>query len=638
MDAHDAANAPDGPKRDAAVDSDGSAGPSAAISDCRFLGLILLVAFSCSTCLIGIRSGPALGDHEAINALAARDAIETGRYLIPHVSDVPWIRKTPLGIWLIAATAFISGDELNSRPVSEFSARLPSALAGITTALIVCWLGTMLFGHRGGLIAGFIGAGCAGTVFFAHNAQVEMVLTMLCTLTLALFWRGAMCATPHRGYLAAFYAVFATSMMAKAPLPLAVVGLSLFVFWFVTVPLLESTNRVPYIPANPTRRLYTSFVDQIRKLKLIWLFPGVLVFLVVAGAWPLYVYLNVENALDLWRIEYLARFTGDLSDKVHPAWYYIPIALGLTFPFLASLPEAVIGLFLPRYARNRRGAAFALTIALVTTAFLSTAAFKRPHYLAAALPAYCLLLAPVIERLFFGPVFASARTVRVACVSIVLILISLAVGGSVYAQREFAELVRPGLIAIGGSIILWCMASAAFAVGRRASAFALLLLGVPVLIVMGGPLSHRIMRNASPSARALAREFVARGIGPGDDILWADSRPNATIEFYSGLRVRRLVDEIEMSKLREGRNSVSSVVKNEIAERIAKRLSAPRPAYIVLSRKYYERLAQSGDISHSVLFRLDGLCDDPGDDLVVFTQPKAGNTPKGLPSGGSPPE
>jgi 4-amino-4-deoxy-L-arabinose transferase-like glycosyltransferase len=433
--------------------------------------------------------------------------------------------------------------------------------------------------------------------------------------------------TPGRLFMVAFYIAFALAMMAKAPLPLAVVGLSLFVYWFVTVPIVEATSRVPYNPAGAASRWFGATVAQFRRLGSLWIIPGGIVFMIVAGAWPLYVYLKIDNALDLWRIEYLDRYTGELSDKVKPAWYYIPIIFAMTFPFLVSIPEAVVGPFLPRYANYRRGTAYALTWALVATAFVSTAAFKRPHYVLSALPAFCLLLAPVLERLYFGTVFAGARAIRAVCVVVPVIFVGLFIGGGVYVQRHYPTLLQPGLFAFGAALLVWCAACVAFARNLRTSSFALVLLSVPLLVELGMPVARGVVLNADSSAQALAKGFTERGVGPADDIFWADSRPNATIEFYSGLRIRKLVDEIEMASIREGRRSVSADLRREIAERIGQRLNENRPVYMILSRKHYERLVQAGEIHHRVLFRLDGLCEDPGDDLVVFTQPAVSDAP-----------
>ena len=62
----------------------------------RRLGVLGLAAFALATCLVGLKGGPALGDHECINALAARQTLEAGDWLIPHLEEIPRIRKPPL--------------------------------------------------------------------------------------------------------------------------------------------------------------------------------------------------------------------------------------------------------------------------------------------------------------------------------------------------------------------------------------------------------------------------------------------------------------------------------------------------------------------------------------------------------------
>jgi hypothetical protein len=208
-----------------------------------------------------------------------------------------------------------------------------------------------------------------------------------------------------------------------------------------------------------------------------------------------------------------------------------------------------------------------------------------------------------------------------------VVLACLFIAGGFYVRRHYPILLQPALLACGAAILVWCAACVAFARNLRTSSFALVLLGMPLLVVLGMPVARGVMLDVDPSARALAKGFTDRGIGPADDIFWADARPNETIEFYSGLRVRKLVDEIELAGIRDGRRSVSADLRREIAERIAQRLHENRPAYMILSRKHYERLAQAGQIPHRVLFRLDGLCEDPEDDLVVFTQPAVSDAP-----------
>ena len=99
--------------------------------------------------------------------------------------------------------------------------------------------------------------------------------------------------------------------------------------------------------------------------------------------------------------------------------------------------------------------------------------------------------------------------------------------------------------------------------------------------------------SVNREADELAILLREHGIERTAEIYWADGRPNAAIEFYTGLPVWRLMDLLEMAAVREGRQSVSSELQEMIAGRIKERLSDPQPAYFIMSRKYFDRLVIS---------------------------------------------
>jgi len=586
--------------------------------------MIALITMSVLTCLVGLHEGPPMGDHECINALAARNALQSGDWLIPMVNDAPLIRKMPLGVWLVAAASYVQGAAEGSEPVTPFSARLPSVLAGIGAVLVTAWLGSMLFGRRGGLIAGFICAGCTATVFYSRNAQVDMVLTFFTTLAFACFWRGAMHEQPSRGFMVWFYTAFALAMMAKAPLPLATVGLSLFVYWFVTAPLLAATMNGQRASGGFLRRFFGEWTGQIARLRTLWLLPGIALFVVLVGVWPAYVATQIDNALELWRIEYLSRFTGELSDNSRPVWYYLPLIFGLTLPFMLSIPEAVVAPFLPRYAAQRRGLAYAFTWALAATCFLSSSEFKRPHYLLSVVPAYCLLLAPVIDRLFFGVVSSVGRSARVTCRVLPALLAVGGIAGGVWVRQEYPGLFMPYSIAYVAAFLVWTTACWAYAHNRRLSSFALLNLGVPVMVLVMWPaLGKGAGLNAETDA--LAAAIKEHGIRPSEVFYWVDGQPNFALSFYHGISVRRLIDEVEMASLRTGRREVSSEVRLELVRRLQERLRDEPPAYFIGDAGSFDKLSQRTDLAVKAVVRLNGFHSDEEDELVVFTRDTRGD-------------
>ncbi|MCH7701128.1 MAG: hypothetical protein IID37_05530 [Planctomycetes bacterium] len=288
-------------------------------------------------------------------------------------------------------------------------------------------------------------------------------------------------------------------------------------------------------------------------------------------------------------------------------------------PFMASLPEAVAAPFLTRYAPQRRGLAFALTWAVIGTGFLSAAAFKRPHYLLSVVPAYCLLLAPVIDRLFFGVLSTANRLVRVTCYGVPLLLAAGAVVGGFALQKQYPLLLGPYVFASAGAFLVWTAACLTYVRGRRTAAFVLSNLGVPLLLLVVWPAASKAI-EVNSEAEALAAAFREHGIGGDDEIISADRRPNASLAFYSGIQIHRLINENEIAGFRHDRLTVSELLLEESARRMQERLNETEHRVIViLHAKYYQMLSRRDDFSVQVLFRLDGYHDDAEDELVVVT-------------------
>jgi 4-amino-4-deoxy-L-arabinose transferase-like glycosyltransferase len=80
-----------------------------------------------------------LFDWDEINfAECAREMLVTGEYLRPQINFAPFWEKPPLFIWFQAVSMHFLG-------VNEYAARLPNAICGITTLLVIYHLGKRLY-------------------------------------------------------------------------------------------------------------------------------------------------------------------------------------------------------------------------------------------------------------------------------------------------------------------------------------------------------------------------------------------------------------------------------------------------------------------------------------------------------------
>jgi len=144
-----------------------------------------------------------------------------------HLNDTVYTQKPPLYFWL-AALAGTPGSH-----VSEFAARLPSALAGLLGVALTLWIGRRLIpGRFVPLLAGGILATSFRFVFTARRAQLDVLLTTLELFAIAcfLFLDARRSAAPSRRDILALvglHSALGLAALTKGPagwLPLAVIA------------------------------------------------------------------------------------------------------------------------------------------------------------------------------------------------------------------------------------------------------------------------------------------------------------------------------------------------------------------------------------------------------------------------------
>src|SRR3954465_11360591 len=86
-------------------------------------------------------------EDEPKNAVWGQEMLQRGDWIVPTLNGALRTDKPILLYWCMLAVYNLLG-------VSEFAARLPSALAGMGTVILTFHLGRLMFDRRTGLLAG----------------------------------------------------------------------------------------------------------------------------------------------------------------------------------------------------------------------------------------------------------------------------------------------------------------------------------------------------------------------------------------------------------------------------------------------------------------------------------------------------
>ncbi len=106
---------------------------------------------------------------EALRAIIAQDFLNTGNWIVPTLYGEPLLTKPPGMYAAIAAVSWPFGG------VSDWSARLPSALAATATVYLFFWYFRRVFGTRGGLVAALIVPASVMWLDKATAAEIDML-------------------------------------------------------------------------------------------------------------------------------------------------------------------------------------------------------------------------------------------------------------------------------------------------------------------------------------------------------------------------------------------------------------------------------------------------------------------------------
>ncbi|MDE3018098.1 MAG: glycosyltransferase family 39 protein [Nitrospirota bacterium] len=487
--------------------------------------LWLLLALAGLLFFLGLGTLGLTDRDEGSNAEAAREMVESGDWITPTLNGEPRFAKPAFLYWLISGTYRLVG-------VSEFAARLPSAVFGL--ALILLQYGFL--SRTRGATQGFLGALMlllnVEIVAISRLVLTDSVLIFFTTLALFGFWLGFHGTGKARHYLWLLYIGMALGTLTKGPIGFA-------------VPLLAI---VPYLTLTHRWRQFwqTGFP-----------LAGTLLFLALALPWYA-VMLAIHGAsyTTSAQADTVGRFRNVIGGHGGTPFFYVPVLLVGFFPWSGFLPVALYrglrhwrGYWTDRRADKGEGAQelelFASLWIVAAFIFFSASATRLPHYIGPLFPAAALLTALYWHRCLQDPATAGLRaSLRVLIVTGSLLGFALAASPALYASfvdkmtKEFpmAPQVDPGIGPPASGFVLLIGTALAGYLGlsreRRGAAFwtASVTIGLVLLVSLQITIPRFSRYFVSPPQELAFTAGV--NLGPTDRlILYGPPRPS--LIFYA---------------------------------------------------------------------------------------------------------
>jgi len=468
----------------------------------RRWALPLLLAIMALAYLLPLGSHGLWIPDETRYAQISQDMLLGGNWVSPHFLSVRYFEKPVAGYWMIALGQAVFGQNL-------FGVRFASALS-TALSVVLCYLiaGRLWNQPRKSFACALLYMSFTVIAGTAGYANLDPQFTFWVNLSLVALWFALDSRTRGQRLLgwSALGLACGMGFMTKG-----------FLAWLL-----------PVLIALPW------MIWQKRWRELLTYGPlAIGVAIIVSLPWALAVHAREP---DYWRFffwhEHIRRFAGDDAQHNAPWWYYLPLLLAFSLPWLALLPPALKQAW---QSRRQANIAFLLLWLLMPLFFFSLSKGKLPSYILPCLLPLALLLGHALaDRLSLEQV-GSLRVNGLLNLGLgVLILLAV-----VYLQLKKPiydhELHNLMLVFIG--LIGWIMCNLLQAFRPlqcwAAPAFGSLLLvgllpaGLPNSVVANKMPDQFILDHAAELGQT--HHLLSNDLGAASALAWRLQRPNVAL-------------------------------------------------------------------------------------------------------------
>ncbi|UOK36092.1 lipid IV(A) 4-amino-4-deoxy-L-arabinosyltransferase [Pseudomonas palleroniana] len=437
-------------------------------------------------------------------AQISQEMLLTGKWASPHFMGIRYFEKPAAGYWMIALGQAIFGQNL-------FGVRFASALSTGLSILLVYLVSRRLWNDpQKSLISSVLYMSFVSVALLGGYANLDPQFTFWVNLTGVALW---FCfdSTTRRGRLWSWALLgFACGMgfMTKG-----------FLAWLLPVLI-----ALPYA-------IWQKRLGELVGYGIV----AVVVAIAVSVPWALAVHLQEP---DYWNFffwhEHIQRFAGEDAQHAEPFWYYLPLMVAFSLPWVALLPSTVKQAWVDKRLPKT---AFLLLWLLMPLAFFSLAKGKLPSYIMPCLLPLALLMGSTLsDKLSQG----KARALRInGGLNLVIGVLALLAISWFQLKKPIYE---PGqetlsLVLVFTFLFGWIVANLLQA-ARPLTLWAAPVVGSWLLVALvPAALPHSVVYNKTPDQFIIdhlqelqpTTALLSNDLGAASALSWRVSRPEITL-------------------------------------------------------------------------------------------------------------
>ncbi len=443
--------------------------------------LILFLLYVCLFSGLGVLG--LVGPDEPRYAAIARAMLETDDWITPRLWGTPWFEKPVLYYWTAGIAMRLFG-------VSEFAARLPSALAALLAVVAIKWTALRTYGVGAAWYSLLMLTTSVAMIGFSRAASPDMLFAGLLTAAMAVACE--MLLKPHPGSILriAFGFFLGAAVLAKGPAAVILAG-GATLLWAAH----SRQWRAPFRFLHP-----------------------LIVAVFCATALPWYVLCALRNPdflrVFIWQHNF-ERYLTPVFEHRQPFYYYGYILLVAVMPWVIFPFVAVFGAI--NWIKSKLSPdsvdIFFACWALFPVLFFSLSQSKLPGYILPAIPSTMILLSHWVSKSIANNTKTVFATVGIAGA---LLLLVASKWGAIFVGG-IEELFPNQHVQTGFVVVLLGVGIVLLALKKRPVAALLLLTLLVASIVEFANFDLLPELDNQISSRPLAERLIRDGVS-GDDL------------------------------------------------------------------------------------------------------------------------